>query len=112
MVPSWNGGGRKRKTDSMHRHAFPPLPSGRVCRKYLFQCASPAILRNGLDSPRAKIGLGRSIPTEDFHPIPWSRATMDTQYETRLIPKAILQQKLHEWSLMLEAPGSQEETET
>lgn len=33
------------------------------------------------------------------------------QYETRLIPKAVLQQKLHEWSLMLEAPGSGEETE-
>ena len=31
------------------------------------------------------------------------------QYETRLIPKAVLQQKLHEWSLMLEAPGSEEE---
>ena len=34
------------------------------------------------------------------------------QYETRLIPKIVLQQKLHEWSLMLEAPGSQEETES
>ena len=31
------------------------------------------------------------------------------QYDTRLIPKATLQQKLHEWSLMLEAPGSEEE---
>jgi len=26
------------------------------------------------------------------------------QYETRLVPKAVLQQKLHEWSLMLDAP--------
>ena len=34
------------------------------------------------------------------------------QYETRLIPKVVLQQKLHEWSLMLEVPGSQEETES
>jgi len=34
------------------------------------------------------------------------------QYETRLIPKVVLQQKLHEWSLMLETPGSQEETES
>lgn len=33
------------------------------------------------------------------------------QYETRLIPKAVLQQKLHEWSSMLEAPGSGEENE-
>jgi predicted nuclease of restriction endonuclease-like (RecB) superfamily len=31
------------------------------------------------------------------------------QYETRMIPKAVLQQKLHEWSLMLEAPGTSEE---
>jgi predicted nuclease of restriction endonuclease-like (RecB) superfamily len=30
------------------------------------------------------------------------------QYETRMVPKAILQQKLHEWSLMLEAPGTSE----
>ena len=28
------------------------------------------------------------------------------QYETQLIPKAVLQQKLHEWSLMLEAPDT------
>ncbi|MGA9669547.1 MAG: PDDEXK nuclease domain-containing protein [Terracidiphilus sp.] len=34
------------------------------------------------------------------------------QYETRLIPKVVLQQKLREWSLMLETPGSQEETES
>jgi RecB family endonuclease NucS len=33
------------------------------------------------------------------------------QYETRMIPKAVLQQKLHEWSLMLEAPVSAEEEE-
>src|SRR5579859_3913259 len=26
------------------------------------------------------------------------------QYETQMIPKAVPQQKLHEWSLMLEAP--------
>ncbi len=26
------------------------------------------------------------------------------QYETQMIPKAVLQQKLHEWSLMLQAP--------
>lgn len=30
------------------------------------------------------------------------------QYETRMVPKAILQQKLHEWSLMLETPGTSE----
>ena len=30
------------------------------------------------------------------------------QYETQMIPKAVLQQKLHEWSLMLEAPGAPE----
>jgi len=30
------------------------------------------------------------------------------QYETRMVPKAVLQQKLHEWSLMLEAPGASE----
>lgn len=30
------------------------------------------------------------------------------QYETQMIPKAILQQKLHEWSLMLQTPDSQE----
>jgi predicted nuclease of restriction endonuclease-like (RecB) superfamily len=30
------------------------------------------------------------------------------QYETRMIPKAVLQQKLHEWSLMLEAPDAPE----
>jgi predicted nuclease of restriction endonuclease-like (RecB) superfamily len=29
------------------------------------------------------------------------------QYETKMIPKAVLQQKLHEWSLMLQAPDSQ-----
>lgn len=28
------------------------------------------------------------------------------QYETRMIPKTVLQEKLHEWSLMLEAPDS------
>ena len=33
------------------------------------------------------------------------------QYETRMIPKAVLQQKLHEWSLMLEEPVSAEEEE-
>jgi predicted nuclease of restriction endonuclease-like (RecB) superfamily len=27
------------------------------------------------------------------------------QYETQMIPKAVLQQKLHEWNLMLQAPG-------
>ncbi len=30
------------------------------------------------------------------------------QYETRMIPKAVLQQKLHEWSLMLQAPDAPE----
>jgi hypothetical protein len=30
------------------------------------------------------------------------------QYETQMIPKAVLQQKLHEWSLMLEAPDKPE----
>lgn len=30
------------------------------------------------------------------------------QYETRMIPKAVLQQKLHEWSLMLESPDASE----
>jgi predicted nuclease of restriction endonuclease-like (RecB) superfamily len=30
------------------------------------------------------------------------------QYETQMIPKAVLQQKLHEWSLMLEAPDGPE----
>jgi predicted nuclease of restriction endonuclease-like (RecB) superfamily len=30
------------------------------------------------------------------------------RYETQMIPKAILQRKLHEWSLMLEAPGAPE----
>jgi predicted nuclease of restriction endonuclease-like (RecB) superfamily len=34
------------------------------------------------------------------------------QYETQMIPKAVLQQKLHEWSLMLQAPDESEgETE-
>ena len=31
------------------------------------------------------------------------------QYETQMIPKAVLQQKLHEWSLMLQAPDAPEE---
>jgi len=31
------------------------------------------------------------------------------QYETQMIPKAVLQQKLHEWSLMLQAPDASEE---
>jgi predicted nuclease of restriction endonuclease-like (RecB) superfamily len=31
------------------------------------------------------------------------------QYETKMIPKAVLQQKLHEWSLMLQAPDASEE---
>ena len=30
------------------------------------------------------------------------------QYETRMVPKAVLQQKLHEWSLMLEASSTSE----
>jgi predicted nuclease of restriction endonuclease-like (RecB) superfamily len=30
------------------------------------------------------------------------------RYETQMIPKAILQQKLHEWSLMLQAPDASE----
>ncbi len=30
------------------------------------------------------------------------------QYETKMIPKAVLQQKLHEWSLMLQAPDEPE----
>jgi predicted nuclease of restriction endonuclease-like (RecB) superfamily len=30
------------------------------------------------------------------------------QYETQMIPKAVLQQKLHEWSLMLQAPDAPE----
>ncbi len=30
------------------------------------------------------------------------------QYETRMIPKTVLQEKLHEWSLMLEVPDSPE----
>jgi len=31
------------------------------------------------------------------------------QYETQMIPKAVLQQKLREWSLMLEAPDGPKE---
>jgi predicted nuclease of restriction endonuclease-like (RecB) superfamily len=31
------------------------------------------------------------------------------QYETQMIPKAVLQQKLHEWSLMLQRPETAEE---
>ena len=31
------------------------------------------------------------------------------QYETQMIPRAVLQQKLHEWSLMLQAPDTFEE---
>jgi predicted nuclease of restriction endonuclease-like (RecB) superfamily len=31
------------------------------------------------------------------------------QYETQMIPKAVLQRKLHEWRLILEAPESSEE---
>jgi len=31
------------------------------------------------------------------------------QYETQMIPKAVLQRKLHEWSLSLQAPDSPEE---
>jgi hypothetical protein len=34
------------------------------------------------------------------------------QYETQMIPKAVLQQKLHEWSRMLEAPDRREGRET
>jgi predicted nuclease of restriction endonuclease-like (RecB) superfamily len=34
------------------------------------------------------------------------------QYETQLIPKAVLQQKLHEWSLMLQASDSIEGDES
>jgi RecB family endonuclease NucS len=34
------------------------------------------------------------------------------QYETQMIPKAVLQQKLHEWSLMLQAPESIEGDES
>ena len=34
------------------------------------------------------------------------------QYETQMIPKAVLQQKLHEWSLMLQAPDSIEGDES
>lgn len=30
------------------------------------------------------------------------------QYETQMIPKAVLRQKLHEWSLMLQTPDSRE----
>ena len=30
------------------------------------------------------------------------------QYQTQMIPKAVLQQKLHEWSLLLEAPDAPE----
>jgi hypothetical protein len=30
------------------------------------------------------------------------------QYETQMIPKALLREKLHEWSQMLQAPDSQE----
>jgi predicted nuclease of restriction endonuclease-like (RecB) superfamily len=33
------------------------------------------------------------------------------QYETRMVPKAVLQQKLHEWSRMLQAPDAPEEDE-
>ncbi len=33
------------------------------------------------------------------------------QYETRMIPKTVLQQKLHEWSRMLQAPDAPEENE-
>jgi predicted nuclease of restriction endonuclease-like (RecB) superfamily len=33
------------------------------------------------------------------------------QYETKMIPKSVLQQKLHEWSLLLEAPDAPEEGE-
>jgi hypothetical protein len=32
-----------------------------------------------------------------------SNCYSDPQYETQMIPKALLQQKLHEWSLMLQA---------
>jgi hypothetical protein len=31
------------------------------------------------------------------------------QYGTQIIPKAVLQQKLHEWSLMLQAPEAEAE---
>jgi hypothetical protein len=34
------------------------------------------------------------------------------QYETQMIPKAVLQQKLHEWSLMLQASDSIEGDES
>jgi predicted nuclease of restriction endonuclease-like (RecB) superfamily len=34
------------------------------------------------------------------------------QYETQMIPKAVLQQKLHEWSLMLQVPDSIEGDES
>jgi predicted nuclease of restriction endonuclease-like (RecB) superfamily len=33
------------------------------------------------------------------------------QYETQMIPKTVLQQKLHEWSQMLQAPESSDEDE-
>lgn len=33
------------------------------------------------------------------------------QYETKMIPKTVLQQKLHEWSQMLQAPESPDEDE-
>ena len=33
------------------------------------------------------------------------------QYQTQMIPKTVLQQKLHEWSQMLQAPESPDEDE-
>ena len=33
------------------------------------------------------------------------------QYETQMIPKAVLRQKLREWSLMLQAPAAPDEEE-
>jgi hypothetical protein len=36
---------------------------------------------------------------------------MVAQYETQLIPKAVLQRKLREWSQLLEAPESPDESE-
>ena len=35
-------------------------------------------------------------------------SSLVAQYETQMIPKAVLQQKLREWSLMLEAPNGPE----
>lgn len=104
----------------MNRHfdVFkPPRPLGEIDAELKTEAGRIMTMLEGLAESTLNPSIGVLLcRTKDDEVVEYAISrhispALVAQYETRLIPKAVLQQKLHEWSLMLEAPGSQEETE-